>query len=113
DCQPAETGPRAESRSIAHLNPDVDAALKAVVRRALARDPRDRFQQAADLQDAIAQVLFSRGMKVTSRDIANVVRQVVHDRDLAKGRGTGPQKSIIDALIQEEILKFTSLDALG
>src|SRR5262249_19787748 len=41
------------------------------------------------------------------------VRGVVSDKDAQRGRATGPQKSIIDALIQEEILKFTSLDALG
>jgi serine/threonine-protein kinase len=113
DYQTVELVRQSRVPAIRPLNPDVDPDLEAVVRKALARDPRDRFQQAADLQDAIAQVLFSRGMKVTSRDIANIVRQVVQERDAGKRRVAGPQKSIIDALIQEEILKFTSLDALG
>jgi eukaryotic-like serine/threonine-protein kinase len=113
DYQTVELVRQARIPAIQPLNPDVDPDLEAVVRRALARDPRDRFQQAADLQDAIAQVLFSRGMKVTSRDIANLVRTAVAEKDTARGQKVGPQKSIIDALIQEEILKFTSLDALG
>jgi len=113
DYQTVELVRQARIPAIQPLNPDVDPDLEAVVRRALARDPRDRFQQAADLQDAIAQVLFSRGMKVTSRDIANIVRTAVAEKDTQRGRQVGPQKSIIDALIQEEILKFTSLDALG
>src|SRR5262245_60822475 len=111
DYQTVELVRQAKIPAVMPLNSDVDADLEAVVRRALARDPRDRFQHAADFQDAVAQVLFSRGMKVTSRDIATMVRQVVNDRDAGKGRASGPQKSIIDALIQEEILKFTSLDA--
>ena len=40
------------------------------MRKALARDPDDRYQNAADLGDALAQYLFSRRMKVTARDIA-------------------------------------------
>jgi eukaryotic-like serine/threonine-protein kinase len=113
DYQTVELVRQAKVPAISPLNPDVDPDLEAVVRKALARDPRDRFQQAADLQDALAQVLFSRGMKTTSRDVAAVVRQVVADRVATKGKTSAPQKSIIDALIQEEILRFTSLDALG
>jgi serine/threonine-protein kinase len=113
DYQTVELVRQCRIPAIRPLNTDVDADLEAVVRKGLARDPRDRFQQAADLQDALAQLLFSRGMKVTSRDIANIVRQVVSERDAAKTKSSGPHKSIIDALIQEEILKFTSLDALG
>src|SRR5215471_1775581 len=113
DYQTVELVRQARIPAIQPLNPDVDADLEAVVRRALAREPRDRFQGAADLQDAIAQILFSRGMKVTSRDIATIVRQVVQERDTRKGKAAGPQRSIIDALIREEILKFTSLDALA
>ena len=45
---------------IAALNPEVEPELEEVVRKALARDSIDRFQRAADLQDALAQYLFSR-----------------------------------------------------
>jgi eukaryotic-like serine/threonine-protein kinase len=111
DYQTVELVRQARIPSIQALNPEVSNELESVARKALARDPKDRFQQAADMQEALAQVLFSRGMKVTSRDIANVVRETVADREAGKTRVTGPQKSLIDTLIQEEMLKFTSLDA--
>src|SRR5262249_45580106 len=83
--------------------------LEAVVRKALAKDLNGRFQTAGELQDAIAQYLFSRGLKVTSRDIAQLVRDVVAERQVsAPVKQTA--KSLIDTLIQEEMVKFTSID---
>ncbi len=110
DYQTVEMVRQAKIPSVRGLNPEVDKDLEAVVMKALARDPRSRFQSGADLQDALAQILFSRAMKVTSRDIANMVREVVAERDAGKVKSTGPQKSLIDSLIQEEMGKFTSLE---
>jgi serine/threonine-protein kinase len=112
DYQTVELVRQAKVPSIQALNRDVDPDLEAVVRKSLARDPADRFQHAADLQEALAQVLFSRGLKVTSRDIARLVQEVVADREKSKPRSQ-PSGSLIDALINEEIVKFTSLDDLG
>ncbi len=113
DYQTVELVRQAKVPSLQALNPEVDGDLEGIVRRALARDPRDRFQHAADLGEALSQYLFSRGMKVTSRDIAKLVRDVAMEKELEKGRISGPQKSLIDALIREEMLKFTSIDDLG
>src|SRR5262249_44952879 len=55
--------------SIVAQNPEVDEELEEIIRKALARDVEVRFQHAADMQEGLAQYLFSRGMKVTSRDI--------------------------------------------
>jgi eukaryotic-like serine/threonine-protein kinase len=94
--------------SLKSLNPEVETQLEEVVRKALARDVVDRFQHAADLQDALAQHLFSRGMKVTGRDIAQLVNQCLKEKE--KSAPPKPKVSnIIDALISEEIVKFTSL----
>jgi serine/threonine-protein kinase len=94
--------------SIAALNPDVEPALEEVIRKALAREVVDRFQHAADLQDALAQHLFSRGLKVTSRDIAHLVQDCLREKE--RSAPAKPKTSnIIDALISEEIIKFTSL----
>src|SRR5688572_24853927 len=84
DYQTVELVRQAKIPPIAPLNRDVEPDLEAVVKKALARDPRDRFQHAADLQDALAHFLFSRGMKVTSRDIARLVQESVAERDRAK-----------------------------
>jgi serine/threonine-protein kinase len=94
--------------SITALNPDVEPALEEVMRKALAREVVDRFQHAADLQDALAQYLFSRGLKVTSRDIAYLVQDCLREKERA-APAKPKTSNIIDALIQEEIVKFTSL----
>ena len=97
--------------SLAAQNPEVTPELEAIVRKALAKDAAQRFQRAEDLGDAIAQYLFSRGMKVTSRDIEQLIARCLSERQRSK-----PQKpigSLIDNLIQDEILKFTSLDEVS
>src|SRR5687767_577062 len=48
DYQTVELVRQAKVPAIRPLNPDVDEDLEAVARKALARDPRDRFQHAAD-----------------------------------------------------------------
>jgi serine/threonine-protein kinase len=107
DYQTVELVRQARIPSIAALNPEVEPELEQIVRKSLARDPADRYQQAADLQDALAQYLFSRRMKVTSRDLATLVKdtQLEHMRK----RSTEPKESLIDALIQDEMAKVTSL----
>jgi serine/threonine-protein kinase len=107
DYQTVELVRQARIPSIAALNPDVEPELEQVVRKALARDPNDRYQEAADLGDALSQYLFSRRMKVTARDIAGLVRDV--QVEAARRRSLAPQESIIDVLIQDEMAKVTSL----
>ncbi len=97
--------------SLTAQNPEVTPELEAIVRKALHKDAAQRFQRAEDLGDAIAQYLFSRGMKVTSRDIEQLIARCLSERQRSK-----PQKpvgSLIDNLIQDEILKFTSLDEVA
>ena len=67
-------------------------------------------RRATDLQDALAQYSYSRGLKVISRDIAELVRQCLEDKRDAVGRGGKQAGSIIDHLLQDEIVKFTSVD---
>ncbi|HEX7837448.1 MAG TPA: serine/threonine-protein kinase [Kofleriaceae bacterium] len=107
DYQTVELVRQARVPSIAALNPEVDAELEQVVRKALARDPNDRYQNAADLGDALAQFLFSRRMKVTARDIAALVRDT--QVEMMRKRSSEPKDSLIDALILDEMQKMTSL----
>jgi len=107
DYQTVELVRQARVPSIAALNPEIEPELEAVVRKALARDPDERYQSAADLGDALAQYLFSRRMKVTARDIANLVRDT--QMELMRKRSSEPKESLIDALIQDEVAKLTSL----
>jgi serine/threonine protein kinase len=111
DYQTVELVRQAKVPSISQINADVDADLEAVVLKALARDPRDRYQHASDLQEALAQYLFSHSLKVTNQDLRALVLEAVADRDRAKPRAQGSGgKQLIDQLIFEEMQKFTSLD---
>jgi serine/threonine protein kinase len=112
DYQTVELVRQAKIPSVQAINPEVDSDLEAVVRKALARDPRDRYQSANDLQEAIAQILFSRSMKVTNTDVRALVLEAMADRERTKPKvqGQGGGKQLIDALIVDEMQKFTSLD---
>ena len=107
DYQTVELVRQARVPSIAALNPEIEPELEQVVRKALARDPDERYQSAADLGDALAQYLFSRRMKVTSRDIQALVRDT--QMELMRKRSAEPKESLIDALIQDEVAKLGSL----
>jgi serine/threonine-protein kinase len=107
DYQTVELVRQARVPSIAALNPEIEPELEAVVRKALAREVDERYQNAADLGDALAQYLFSRRMKVTSRDIAGLVRDT--QVEMMRKRSTAPKDSLIDALILDEMQKMTSL----
>src|SRR3954463_6548754 len=107
DYQTVELVRQARIPSIAALNPEIEPELEAVVRKALAREPNDRYQSAADLGDALANYLFSRKMKVTSRDIAALVRDA--QVEMMRKRSAEPKESLIDGLIMDEMNKMTSL----
>jgi eukaryotic-like serine/threonine-protein kinase len=107
DYQTVEAVRQARVPSIAAINPDVEAELEAVVKKALAKDPNDRYQSAADLGDALAQFLFSRRMKVTARDIAALVKDT--QVEMMRKRSAEPKESLIDKLILDEMQKMTSL----
>jgi serine/threonine-protein kinase len=107
DYQTVELVRQARVPSIAALNPEIEPELEQVVRKALARDPDERYQSAADLGDALAQYLFSRRMKVTARDIQALVRDT--QMELMRKRSAEPKESLIDALIQDEVAKLASL----
>ncbi|HUS31153.1 MAG TPA: serine/threonine-protein kinase [Kofleriaceae bacterium] len=108
DYQTVELVRQARVPSIAALNPEVEPELENVVRKALAKEPDDRYQSAADLGDALAQYLFSRRMKVTARDIAALVRDT--QVEMMRKRSAEPKTSgLIDQLILDEMQKMTSL----
>ena len=98
---------QAKVPSIAALNPEIEPELEQIVRKALAQNPDDRYASAADLADALAAYLFSRRMKVTSRDIQVLVRDA--QVEIMRKRSAGPKESLIDALILDEMQKMTSL----
>jgi serine/threonine protein kinase len=107
DYQTVELVRQARIPSIQALNPEVEPELEQVVRKALARDPDDRYQHAADLGDALSQYQFSRRMKVTARDIAQLVRDA--QLEAMRKRSSEPKGSLIDSLINDEVQRLSSL----
>ncbi len=108
DYQTVELVRQARVPSISALNPEIEAELEQIVRKALAKDPEERYQSANDLSEALAQYLFSRRMKVTARDIANLVKDA--QVEMMRKRSAEPKESnLIDALILDEMKKMTSL----
>jgi serine/threonine protein kinase len=108
DYQTVELVRNAKIPPIKPQNPQVEPELEDIVRKALAKRKEDRFQTPTDMQDALAQYSYSRGLKVISRDIAELVRQCLDDRAAQSSDGKKP--SIIDHMLQEEIVKITSVD---
>jgi serine/threonine protein kinase len=99
---------RAEVPSLRVTHPEIDEQLDALLQKSMAKDRDDRFQTAQELGDAIADYLFHHRLKVTSYDIARMMQSVVAVRE----RGKKADPSIIDKLIQDELLAFTSLDQM-
>lgn len=110
DYQTVELVRNAKIPPIAAQNPEVEPELEDVVRKSLARRLEDRFQSATDLQDALAHYVYSRGLKVIARDIADIVRLCNEERSTQSGAARKAQGSIIDTLLNDEIVKFTSVD---
>jgi serine/threonine-protein kinase len=110
DYQTVELVRNAKIPPLKAQNPQVEPELEDIVRKALARRADDRYRSATDLQDALAHYSYSRGLKVISRDIADLVRQCLDDRRAGSGEAKKQPGSIIDTLLQDEIVKFTSVD---
>jgi serine/threonine-protein kinase len=108
DYQTVELVRNAKIPPIKPQNPQVEPELEDIVRKALAKRKEDRYTSPLDMQDALAQYSYSRGLKVISRDIAELVRQCLDDR--ASQSSDGKKPSIIDHMLQEEIVKITSVD---
>ena len=107
DYQTVKLVQQAQVPKLSQINPEVDEEFEALLSKSLARNPADRYQTAADFGEALMGYLFMHQMKVTSYDMARLVKRTLADKTAKPGT---PQQSIIDKLIQEELLRFTSLD---
>jgi serine/threonine protein kinase len=110
DYQTVELVRNARIPPIKAQNPEVEQELEDIVRKTLAKNREDRFQTANDLQDALAHYSYSRGLKVISRDVADLVRQCLEDKSAQSSGGKRRAGNILDNLLQDEINKFTSVD---
>jgi len=97
---------QAEVPPIAQLHPVADDHLESILRRALARDRKDRYATARALGTDLTRYLYKLGKPVGAFDVAELVRGSMTTKS-RKEAGEGV--SIIDKLIQETLFQFTSL----
>ena len=101
---------KTEVPRVTSINPAIPAEMERVLFKALAQNPDDRYQHASDLSEDLTKLLFSHGTAVGRGNISRMVKFTVEEQKTAKPAAAKKPTTIIDALIQEEILKFTSLD---
>ena len=106
DYETVQAVSKAEVPSLVGKHPEVDEQFEALLLETLAKDPADRIQTARELGDALASYLFHHQMKVTSYDIANLVKAT-----LERQKSVPPEPMMIDGMIQEELARFTSLES--
>ncbi len=97
---------------IRQFNPQVPDAVIAVMNRALAGDPAQRYTTARELGHDLNQALFRLPRAVSSFDIAQLVIPVQKARDLEKAQKAA-HGSLIGSLIDQALFEFTSLDSKG
>ena len=96
---------QAQIPSLRAENPAIPPELEAILARSLSRDPANRYHSARDLGRDLTNHLYKMGRPVSAYDIAELVRGAMAQRKKAQ-----PDKgSIIDKLIEEALLEFTSL----
>jgi len=71
-----------------HLNPDLPRDLDAIVMKALAKDPADRYQEAIHLQMALEDWLITHKLPSSSAHLAAFMEELYSDR-LAEERRQG------------------------
>ena len=108
DYETVQAVSNADVPSLVGVHPEVDPQFESLILKALARDPADRVPTAREFGDTLASYLFHHQMKVTSYDIANLVKAA-----LERQKSVPPQPMMIDGMIQEELGRFTSLESDG
>ncbi len=91
--------------SISQINKKVPQELERLINRALARDPAQRYGTARALGMDLSKFMFSYRVPVSTFDIEQLVHGAMNERR----RYRPQQASIIDKLIEEALLEFTSL----
>jgi len=105
DFQTVKKVQAAQVPNILQINKKVPAELERIIARALARDPAQRYPTARALGMELSKFMFRFGSAVSTFDIEELVHSAMKERQ----RYRPQQQSIIDKLIEEALLQFTSL----
>jgi serine/threonine-protein kinase len=94
--------------SIRSINAAVPEELERILRKALARSRAERYQSAQQMGEELTEFLLLHRLKATAYDLARLVGDVLAERASSRQANRG-ESTVIDQLIQEEMLRFTSL----
>lgn len=95
---------------VSQYNPYCDAEVEAVLARALARDPDQRYQTARDLGRDLAALMYRDHRGSSSFDIADMLAPVVAARDASRANKSKDRGTLIGSLIEEALFEFTSIE---
>jgi serine/threonine protein kinase len=108
DYQTVQMVRTADVPSIAAQNPEVTPELETIIRRALARDVEHRYQSASDMADDMLGFLFSRSLKVSGRDLTEIIADL-RKKHPATLQPKVDESNVILKLIEDEFADIRSL----
>ncbi len=91
------------------INSAVPDELDKILRKALARSKHERYRTAEQFSEELAEFLLLHRLKATAADLSKLVVEVMTERAASARQSARPEGNVIDQLIQEELLRFTSL----
>ena len=114
DYQTVEMVRGAQVPSIRAQNPEVPEELENIIRKSLARDLDQRYRTASEFADDLLAFLFSRRLKVSARDLSNLLKDLREFRQAkeAQEKAAAGDRSmnLIEQLMAEELANFRSID---
>jgi serine/threonine-protein kinase len=93
------------------LRPDVSPELAAVLTRALAADPKQRYQNAHEFARDLSIVFLRQGEPITYQDLASIVVKAAANRSRERRNRPQDHGGILGDVIIDALHDFSNLDA--
>jgi len=110
DYQTVQMVREAKIPSINAQNPEVTPELEKILLKALSQDPDHRYQTAGDFADDMLGFLFSRSLKVSARDLTELVADL-RKKQKPLEPPKADESNLILKLLEGEFAEIRSLDA--
>jgi len=112
DFETVEKVRAAEVPPIAEINEDVPEDLEKILRKALARDPDERYMTSSAFADDLVGALFAHRLRVSDRDLKQVLAEYRATRKEQSGAKLklSSGNDLIMGLLAEEMTSFRSIE---